>query len=902
MKDNYHRRDQNSPPLTGEEYYKVVEDTPVEGFTAEEYYKIIKDTPVEGFTVEECYRITEGPEQADSLETLDKPPKVERTQKHKKVEDAVKDYFSESFFGPNFEIKPKQNIDISDAKGELDLALYVPKKGKYVVIAEVKRGIEDTNYGRLQLFAYLCATNTRFGIFANSLDRNDWIFYENLRHFRFRRIEVTQFEKEISEDKYEMPDKPLRSEYSKEDFDSVIKAMSKCQISDVQYAIKTYFSHILQPDWECKEKNKKQIWVNTSEKFKIADLVLSGQDGSYVAIIEFRDDKSYPKSILFQLLCATDTRFGIIAGGQDPKKWKFYERQGSNPPSEIKEGFEFTAKMIAQAKETACPVFKGEVLPKKRWNEYRKTWKTLKAERVGRVTKIFHPDCPFTVGKELSDAEGQKARESYTGCPVNKSDIITKAKLVELRKTWTELVTKSVWRVTEAFHSGFPFTVGQYMSHIEYKQARVDYPGCPVKRGDILTKTEWEKYKRTWKGVNAELVWYVTNAEYERTQIEYQSLQNERDISRSKIKLWQFVTVGVSLFLVCFGVLFLMQRRATEDAVRQIATLVNQRTQKETEIRRNDWKIQSLTTSVQNVNSKNEILSQKISELENQERNRTFPINESVVRLRKQLNEEKNENQTLQSQLNKKDTEIRQLQNDITIARNENRRLQNQTDGSNSGIINQNDTVQRLKKEKAKVFNENQRLRDQNQDLIRQNQNWQDKNEALQKRLDDTKENNPNQAKKLPSDSEGDPQPTIPPQMENPIPEAPKKIQEDRTVRSVDISRNRQGCFAFEGGDYDKAIRQFEQVIKSDSELEIAHYNLGCTFLEMKDYPKAISAFDEAVAINHNFKEAHYNLGLVHFRNGAREQAKSFAERALRIDKNYQRARSLLAIIEKAER
>ena len=189
-----------------------------------------------------------------------------------------------------------------------------------------------------------------------------------------------------------------------------------------------------------------------------------------------------------------------------------------------------------------------------------------------------------------------------------------------------------------------------------------------------------------------------------------------------------------------------------------------------------------------------------------------------------------NKNQTLQNQLNKKNAEIRQLQNDLTTAQNENQRLQNQTDGSNSGIINQNDTVQRLEKEKTKVFNENRRLQDQNQNLIRQNQRLRNKNEALQRQLDDTKQNNPNQAEKLPSDSEDEPQPTIQPQMENLIPEHPKKIQEDRTVRPVDISRNNQGCFAFEDGDYDKAINQFEQVIKADSELEIAHYNLGMHF------------------------------------------------------------------------
>ena len=160
----------NSATTQLEEYYRVVEDTVSEGFAAEEYYRITGDTVSEGFTIEEYYRITEGPEQADSLDELDKVPQVEGTQEHETVKEAVKNYFSKSFFNLDFEIKPEQNIVIGDVRGTADLVLYVPEDGKYAAIAEAKKGTEDPNYGRRQLFAYLCATNTRFGIFANSLD------------------------------------------------------------------------------------------------------------------------------------------------------------------------------------------------------------------------------------------------------------------------------------------------------------------------------------------------------------------------------------------------------------------------------------------------------------------------------------------------------------------------------------------------------------------------------------------------------------------------------------------------------------------------------------------------------------------------------------------------------------
>ena len=929
MKNDYHQLDQDSPPsTTGKDYYRVVEDGGNASFTAEECYKVVGDTPTEGFTAEEYYKITEGPEKADSLEDLDKPPEVEPTQDHEKIKEAVKKYFSESFPNSGFESKYEAPIDIGGKNGQADLELYVPEKDKRVVIAEAKKGKKDANYGRHQLFAYLSTTNTRFGIFANSLNRDNWIFYENLRHFRFRRIERSQFEEKVANGNYDMPDKPLKPEDCTADINSVIETMRsarKRQGSKVEDVVKDYFSPLLQHSCgPCRELEPEQrsVWINTDIKFEDVDFLLQGQDGSYIAIVEFRDHEPFKQSILDPLLCATDTRFGIRATS---KKWYFYERQGSRRPGEI-EADEFAAKMIAQAREAACPVFKGDKISKEDWDGYSKTWKTLKSEKVWRVTETYHPKCSLKIDKYISDDEYKWAQEAYPGCSIEREQIITKAELDEQHKTWPKLTTEKGWHVTGVFHSGCSFRVGQYISQVNYQQARKDYPGCSVKKGDILTKVELTEHRKTWNNLKAEKIWCITDTDYQQAQqrirdeydryqsviklwqstwsiaaLECKQAQDERDRSRSKIKFWQLVTAGVGIFFLCFGVLFLMQRRATEDAVRQIATLVNQRTQKETEIRRKDWKIQSLTTSVQTVNSKNETLSEKISELENQERNRTFPIDESVVRLRKQLNEEKNENQKLQSQLNKKDAEIWQLQNDITTARNENRRLQNQTGVSNSGIINQNDTVQRLENEKAKVFNENRRLQNQNHDIVRQNRRLRSENEALQKQLDNTKQNSSNQAKKLPSDSEGDPQPTIQPQMENLMPEAPKKIQEDRTVRPVDISRNNQGCFAFEGGDYDKAINQFEQAIKADSQFAVAHYNLGCAYLETKTYKKAVDAFDETVVLDQNFKEAYYNLGIAWFRMNIFQSAKQAVEKALSIDPNYQLAQELLTEIENAQ-
>ena len=65
----------------------------------------------------------------------------------------------------------------------------------FIAITECKSPSE-TSYTE-PLKSYLCATDTPFGILASSTNRDSWIFYENLRHNRFRRIERSDFERRV---------------------------------------------------------------------------------------------------------------------------------------------------------------------------------------------------------------------------------------------------------------------------------------------------------------------------------------------------------------------------------------------------------------------------------------------------------------------------------------------------------------------------------------------------------------------------------------------------------------------------------------------------------------------------------------------------------------------------------
>ena len=106
------------------------------------------------------------------------------------VVEAVVNYFSKPEFRELF-IQTEHEIQMGTDIRRPDILL-LDSAENFVAIAECKR-IGYVNNGIAQLKSYLCATDTSFGIFANSTDPDDWKFYENLRRNRFKEITHNQF-------------------------------------------------------------------------------------------------------------------------------------------------------------------------------------------------------------------------------------------------------------------------------------------------------------------------------------------------------------------------------------------------------------------------------------------------------------------------------------------------------------------------------------------------------------------------------------------------------------------------------------------------------------------------------------------------------------------------------------
>lgn len=121
----------------------------------------------------------------------------------KEVSSAVEAYFKRPLF-IGFHTEQQRQIQIGSRRGYADVVLChvlsFPGVSSIVAVVECKREGRDRLgnvklSGIEQLKCYLCATDTRFGIFANSDDPNDWLFYENYGENQFQEVNRQHFER-----------------------------------------------------------------------------------------------------------------------------------------------------------------------------------------------------------------------------------------------------------------------------------------------------------------------------------------------------------------------------------------------------------------------------------------------------------------------------------------------------------------------------------------------------------------------------------------------------------------------------------------------------------------------------------------------------------------------------------
>ncbi|MDD1777052.1 MAG: tetratricopeptide repeat protein [Candidatus Helarchaeota archaeon] len=92
-----------------------------------------------------------------------------------------------------------------------------------------------------------------------------------------------------------------------------------------------------------------------------------------------------------------------------------------------------------------------------------------------------------------------------------------------------------------------------------------------------------------------------------------------------------------------------------------------------------------------------------------------------------------------------------------------------------------------------------------------------------------------------------------------------------------------EGLTSLWAGDYEKALRNFENAVKKDPRYAEAYFQIGFCSGELGRHKEAIEAFKQVIRIQPDYTEAHFNMGLVYAELGRYTEAIEAYKQAIRI-------------------
>ncbi len=90
----------------------------------------------------------------------------------------------------------------------------------------------------------------------------------------------------------------------------------------------------------------------------------------------------------------------------------------------------------------------------------------------------------------------------------------------------------------------------------------------------------------------------------------------------------------------------------------------------------------------------------------------------------------------------------------------------------------------------------------------------------------------------------------------------------DLSAENLAISHNDRGLAYYDTSDYDRAIQDYTEAIRLNSDLSLAYYNRGLAYAEKGDYDQAIQDFDEVIRLDPKDADAFINRGIAHADKG----------------------------------
>ncbi len=105
------------------------------------------------------------------------------------------------------------------------------------------------------------------------------------------------------------------------------------------------------------------------------------------------------------------------------------------------------------------------------------------------------------------------------------------------------------------------------------------------------------------------------------------------------------------------------------------------------------------------------------------------------------------------------------------------------------------------------------------------------------------------------------------------------------------------GRHYLKGGDYEKAVWEYQKAIGMNPKLVAAYNGIGVAYTMLEKYEAAVAAQQKALELQPDFAKAHAGLGLAYFRQNKTELALTHYRQAVALEPQFLEARQKIAII-----